>query len=105
MSILLFHYLIISFALYFICRHYQRNKKGHLTNTPYVDNSYKWAGGGFLSNVGDLLKFGNAMLYASQVGRVEVQNESLLPGLLSQYIILYGIDRNVLSFLWAFYGT
>ena len=26
----------------------------------------KWAGGGFLSTVGDLLQFGNAMLYSSQ---------------------------------------
>lgn len=31
-----------------------------------MDNSYKWAGGGFLSNVEDLLKFGNAMLYSLQ---------------------------------------
>lgn len=35
-------------------------------NAPYVDNSYKWAGGGFLSTVGDLLQFGNAMLYSLQ---------------------------------------
>ena len=26
----------------------------------------KWAGGGFLSTVGDLLQFGNAMLYSFQ---------------------------------------
>jgi hypothetical protein len=31
-----------------------------------VDNSYKWAGGGFLSNVQDLVKFGNAMLFSYQ---------------------------------------
>ena len=37
-----------------------------MVNVPYVDNSYKWAGGGFLSNVGDLIKFGNAMLYSFQ---------------------------------------
>lgn len=30
---------------------------------PYVDNSYKWAGGGFISTSEDLVKFGNAMLY------------------------------------------
>lgn len=33
---------------------------------PAVDNSLKWAGGGFLSTVGDLLQFGNAMLYSYQ---------------------------------------
>lgn len=42
------------------------NKKGRLCNSPYVDLSYKWAGGGLLSNVPDLLKFGNAMLYSYQ---------------------------------------
>ncbi len=35
---------------------------GQITNAPFVDNSYKWAGGGFLSSAGDLVKFGNAML-------------------------------------------
>jgi serine beta-lactamase-like protein LACTB len=29
---------------------------------PYVDNSIKWAGGGLLANVIDLLKYGNQML-------------------------------------------
>ena len=31
-----------------------------------VDNSCKWAGGGVVSTVGDLVKFGNAMLYSYQ---------------------------------------
>ena len=35
-------------------------------NAPFVDNSCKWAGGGLLSNVHDLVQFGNAMLYSSQ---------------------------------------
>ena len=35
-------------------------------NVPYVDNLCKWAGGGFLYTVGDLLLFGNAMLYSYQ---------------------------------------
>lgn len=39
-----------------------RNDKGKLINVPYVDNSYKWAGGGLLSTVNDLIKFGNIML-------------------------------------------
>jgi serine beta-lactamase-like protein LACTB len=43
-----------------------KNKKGKIVNAPYVDNSYKWAGGGLLSNIGDLLKFGNIMLYSYQ---------------------------------------
>ncbi|XP_064595912.1 serine beta-lactamase-like protein LACTB, mitochondrial [Liolophura sinensis] len=47
-------------------RHYVKNKKGRMINAPYVDNSYKWAGGGLLSTVGDLMKFGNVMLYSFQ---------------------------------------
>ncbi|XP_064649471.1 serine beta-lactamase-like protein LACTB, mitochondrial [Lineus longissimus] len=47
-------------------RFYERNNKGKIMNTPYVDNSYKWAGGGLLSTVGDLLKFGNVILYSYQ---------------------------------------
>ena len=39
-----------------------RDKKKRLINVPYVDLSYKWAGGGVLSNSIDLIKFGNHML-------------------------------------------
>jgi CubicO group peptidase (beta-lactamase class C family) len=41
---------------------YRRDEKGDLHPAPYVDNSYKWAGGGFLSNAEDLAMFGSAML-------------------------------------------
>ncbi|XP_060743151.1 serine beta-lactamase-like protein LACTB, mitochondrial isoform X1 [Tachysurus vachellii] len=62
-------------------RYYHWNKKGRIVNCPYVDNSYKWAGGGFLSTVGDLLLFGNAMLYSYQL--VDMTDTSgLLPGFL-----------------------
>lgn len=46
--------------------YYHKTKTGRLENVPYVDNSWKWAGGGFLSTVGDLLRFGNAMIYSYQ---------------------------------------
>lgn len=50
-----------------LCRYYVMDKqKQHLINAPYVDNSYKWAGGGFLSTVHDLCHFGNALLYSYQ---------------------------------------
>ena len=38
-------------------------------------NSMKWAGGGFLSTVGDLLQFGNAMLYSFQYSTDETDKE------------------------------
>jgi serine beta-lactamase-like protein LACTB, mitochondrial len=44
-------------------RFYQRNDAdGRVRNAPFVDNSYKWAGGGFLSTPEDLVRFGNAHL-------------------------------------------
>ena len=46
------------------CRYYKRDSSSssQLLNVPYVDISYKWAGGGFLSTVEDLVSFGNALL-------------------------------------------
>lgn len=40
--------------------YYQRSMAG-VFNAPWVDNSYKWAGGGFLSTAFDLLRFIHAM--------------------------------------------
>ena len=54
-------------TLYHISRHYVR-KDGILRNTPYVDLSYKWAGGGYISTAEDLVKFGNAVLTCWQLG-------------------------------------
>jgi len=39
---------------------YEVNDAMQFENAPYVDNSYKWAGGGFLSTTLDLLQFGEA---------------------------------------------
>jgi serine beta-lactamase-like protein LACTB, mitochondrial len=43
-------------------RFYELTKSGNAENAPYVDNSYKWAGGGFLSTAEDLVQFGSALL-------------------------------------------
>ena len=45
-------------------RFYVADSTGQVSNAPYVDNSYKWAGGGFLSTPEDLLVFANAHLEA-----------------------------------------
>jgi CubicO group peptidase (beta-lactamase class C family) len=34
-----------------------------IINAPYVDNSYKWAGGGFVSTPEDLMKFAHGLMY------------------------------------------
>ncbi|XP_034032378.1 serine beta-lactamase-like protein LACTB, mitochondrial isoform X2 [Thalassophryne amazonica] len=67
--------------IYHRSRYYHIHKKGRVVNCPYVDNSYKWAGGGFLSTVGDLLIFGNALLYSFQMAHLE-DTKGLLPGFL-----------------------
>ncbi len=43
---------------------YELNPGTVMVNARYVDNSYKWAGGGFLSTTLDLLKFGEAHIAA-----------------------------------------
>ncbi|KAI6204942.1 hypothetical protein M3Y94_00735800 [Aphelenchoides besseyi] len=45
---------------------YRRNRFHMLVNMIEIDNSYKIAGGGMLSNVFDLVKFANAMLISFQ---------------------------------------
>lgn len=44
----------------FRTRFYEKTEDGTTINAPYVDNSYKWAGGGFLSTSEDLARFGHA---------------------------------------------
>ena len=43
-------------------RFYTRVKGKPVLNAPFVDNSYKWGGGGFLSSAEDLARFGSALL-------------------------------------------
>ena len=45
-------------------RPYDRTPDGRLINARYIDNSHKWAGGGFLSTTEDLLRFAHAHLEA-----------------------------------------
>ena len=52
-------------------RYYQRNCQNKLLNAPSVNNSNKWAGGGLVSTVGDLVKFGNALITAHQMKNAE----------------------------------
>lgn len=56
-------------------RFYIRNEDGEVVNAPYVDNSYKWAGGGFLSTPEDILLFANAHL---EPGYLEAETLEML---------------------------
>jgi CubicO group peptidase (beta-lactamase class C family) len=42
--------------------YYVRDAGGSAVNAPWVNNSYKWAGGGFLSTTENVLAFANAHL-------------------------------------------
>lgn len=44
---------------------YDRDNNRRVLNAPFVDNSYKWAGGGFLSTPEDLVRFAMAHLDGS----------------------------------------
>lgn len=60
---------------------YELNKAGQFVNARYVDNSYKWAGGGFISTTLDLLKFGEAHMksgYLSEKTLSELTSSQLL---------------------------
>ncbi len=52
----------------FRARFYSKTEAGKIINAPYVDNSYKWAGGGLLSTTEDLVRFGAAHLSAGLLG-------------------------------------
>ncbi|RWS07111.1 hypothetical protein B4U79_02605, partial [Dinothrombium tinctorium] len=77
-----------------------------LINAPFVDNSYKWAGGGLLSNIPDILKFANVMLYSLKGGRDGI------PGYLKKSTVetlwtpieLANIYPNKDFGQWMFYG-
>ena len=48
----------------------ENSNGGRLQNTPWVDNSWKWSGGGLLSTAPDLIRFANhlAQIYMGQFG-------------------------------------
>lgn len=71
-------------------KYYRKTEKG-LLNSPVVDVSYKWAGGGLISTVADLLQFGNIMLYS-----FKGQDPLGRPGYFSQPIMdqVWSVARN-----------
>lgn len=61
-------------------RYYYKDED-KILNAPFVDNSYKWAGGGFLSTAEDLIKFAKAHMqegYLSQASLTELTTSQKL---------------------------
>jgi CubicO group peptidase (beta-lactamase class C family) len=82
----------------FRARWYTADSLNHITNAPYVDNSYKWAGGGFLSTTEDLARFGQAMLdnalFSAATFRLLTASQRTLDGETTNYGIGWGTRRD-----------
>jgi CubicO group peptidase (beta-lactamase class C family) len=82
----------------FRARWYTADSLGRITNAPYVDNSYKWAGGGFLSTTEDLARFGQAMLdnvlLRAETFRLLTTSQRTLAGEETNYGIGWGSRRD-----------
>jgi serine beta-lactamase-like protein LACTB, mitochondrial len=70
-------------------RWYDLQADGRYRNSEFVDLSYKWAGGGFLSTPTDLVRFGTAMLHpgflSSSTLRVLETPQRTAAGMSTQY--------------------
>lgn len=67
---------------------YKLNNNGTIENAPYVDNSYKWAGGGFISTTSDLLLFGQAMM------KPGIVSEKTLTEITTSQVLNTGIETH-----------
>jgi len=80
-------------------RFYTRDgERGGIVNAPFVDNSYKWAGGGYLSTTEDLARFGQAMLDGTLLKPATVQQmwtaQRTRDGKSTDYGIGWGVERD-----------
>jgi len=79
-------------------RFYARTPGGSLENAPYVDNSYKWAGGGFLSTPEDVVRFGSALLHPGVLNadslKLLFSSQKTTAGQETNYGIGWGIQKS-----------
>lgn len=76
-------------------RFYERSEAGQFVPSPTVDNSYKWAGGGFLSTAEDLVRFGSAHLKPGYLKAATLELLFTPQRTTSGQVTVYGIGWNV----------
>src|SRR5258708_10120513 len=72
-------------------RFYDRIATGEFVPAPTVDNSYKWAGGGFVSTAEDLVRFGSAHLAPGHLKAAPLELLFTPPHTTSGEVTPYGI--------------
>jgi CubicO group peptidase (beta-lactamase class C family) len=79
-------------------RFYEATGDTAISNAPPVDNSYKWAGGGFISNTEDLVELGMALLRGSVLEPTTVATlfmpQKLRNGEPTDYGVGWGNDKD-----------
>ena len=87
---------------------YDRDSAGILHIAPTVDNSYKWAGGGFVSTAEDLVRFGSALLDPGFLKRETLDllftSQRTSAGAETGYGIGWFLRTDSLGHRWAFHG-
>ena len=72
---------------------------------PYVDNSYKWAGGGFIGTTEDLLRFGKSILnnelYSEETQKLFTTPFKLPDGSTTEYGLGWALGKNETAQQWV----
>ncbi len=72
--------------------------RGGIVNAPFADNSYKWAGGGFLSTTEDLAEFADAMMNGRLLKPETIKllwtSQKTRDGKETEYGIGWGVERD-----------
>jgi len=89
-------------------RFYERTESGQFVLAPTVDNSYKWAGGGFVSTAEDLVRFGSAHLAPGHLKAATLEllftPQRTTSGQSTEYGIGWFIATDTLGHRYVFHG-
>ena len=87
---------------------YDRTPTGEFALAPTVDNSYKWAGGGFISTAEDLVRFGSAHLAPGHLKAATLEllftPQHTTSGEATPYGIGWFIETDTLGHRYVYHG-